>query len=368
VETKELIPSKQVGNFRFMTLDNKSIESVNLPNTLYFETHNKFADAFAWLEVLDHMKTPNRIKQRSELQDTPPSNVGGRTKNSNSWYSPLIITVLRSLWTCAPLSFRAWVYEKMVSVSVKTFGYTGSDRIFHLPFNLYLRKAEIGWAAKHRAEFETLRLLKTHTQVPAPWGLDVIQYRDNSFLLMTGVNGEGLGRRLATLTDSQVDSIVLDLQQYTAEIRSIPRNISSEFQICNSLGSGILDWRISNSQREMLRFQSEEAFNRYLTHGLAIAAEDKAILSKAHSIQHKIVFAHADINMRNVLIDENGRISGIVDWECAGWYPEYWEYTKMHFGARFTPRWIADVIDQVFLGYREELRAEGILAASTPPW
>lgn len=26
--------------------------------------------------------------------------------------------------------------------------------------------------------------------------------------------------------------------------------------------------------------------------------------------------------------EEEGRITGIVDWEEAGWYPEYWEYVK----------------------------------------
>jgi aminoglycoside phosphotransferase len=123
---------------------------------------------------------------------------------------------------------------------------------------------------------------------------------------------------------------------------------------------------IGNSQREILKFQNEEEFHRYLD--IAWTTEDKAILKKAHSIQRKIVFTHADINMRIVLVDENGRISGIVDWECAGWYPEYWEYTKMHFGARVTSRWIADVIDRVFPGYRDELRAEDVLAAIAPPW
>lgn len=32
--------------------------------------------------------------------------------------------------------------------------------------------------------------------------------------------------------------------------------------------------------------------------------------------------------MHNILV-EGGRITGIIDWEYAGWYPEYWEYVKM---------------------------------------
>jgi aminoglycoside phosphotransferase len=341
MEKRQLMPSQQLENFWYITLENKSVEFVNLPNTIYLETHNRFASALAWLEVSDYMGIPNRIDQKLEPQDTPRSIAGESARNSTSWYKSVAIAVLRSVWTCAPLTLRAWTYQRMASISVSMYGHTGSDSVFRMPLNLYLRRAEIGWAAKHQAEFETLRLMETQTQVPAPRGIDVIRYRDSSFLLMTGVNGERVGPRPATLTDDQVDLIVRDLQQYTAEIRSIPRKISSDFQICNSLGGGILDWRIGNSQREILKFQNEGEFHRYLD--IAFTAEDKAILKKAHSIQHKIVFTHADINMRNVLVDENGRISEIVDWECAGWYPEYWEYTKMHFGARVTSRWIADV-------------------------
>jgi Ser/Thr protein kinase RdoA (MazF antagonist) len=45
-----------------------------------------------------------------------------------------------------------------------------------------------------------------------------------------------------------------------------------------------------------------------------------------------IVFTHGDLDPRNILV-ENGRVSGIVDWEQAGWYPEYWEYIKTMWGS-----------------------------------
>jgi hypothetical protein len=32
-----------------------------------------------------------------------------------------------------------------------------------------------------------------------------------------------------------------------------------------------------------------------------------------------------------------GHLSGIVDWECAGFYPEYWEFTKLVYGAERIP-------------------------------
>lgn len=43
-------------------------------------------------------------------------------------------------------------------------------------------------------------------------------------------------------------------------------------------------------------------------------------------------FAHGDLNPKNTMIiiflgkqDGSVSISGIIDWEMGGWYPEYWD-------------------------------------------
>ncbi|KAF3482912.1 phosphotransferase family protein [Arthroderma uncinatum] len=47
---------------------------------------------------------------------------------------------------------------------------------------------------------------------------------------------------------------------------------------------------------------------------------------------HAIHFAHADLAPRNIIVDENtGRINAIIDWERAGWYPEYWDIVRMNY-------------------------------------
>lgn len=59
---------------------------------------------------------------------------------------------------------------------------------------------------------------------------------------------------------------------------------------------------------------------------------------------HKVVFTHAEMNPRNIMVDRSVRpdrtldwsLSGIVDWESAGYYPEYWEYTKALWEVRPT--------------------------------
>lgn len=36
------------------------------------------------------------------------------------------------------------------------------------------------------------------------------------------------------------------------------------------------------------------------------------------------------------------RVKGIIDWEQAGWYPEYWEYCKMLYGVELDHEWRTD--------------------------
>ncbi|ODH47994.1 hypothetical protein GX48_05926 [Paracoccidioides brasiliensis] len=51
------------------------------------------------------------------------------------------------------------------------------------------------------------------------------------------------------------------------------------------------------------------------------------------------VFTHADIAPRNIMVDGHYRITGILDWEYAGWYPDYWEYGQIMRPACQTGDW-----------------------------
>lgn len=55
-----------------------------------------------------------------------------------------------------------------------------------------------------------------------------------------------------------------------------------------------------------------------------------------------IHFSHADLNLANIMIlSECGRItiSGIIDWDQSGWYPNYWEYCKMVVTTDYEHEW-----------------------------
>ncbi|GLA67827.1 hypothetical protein AtubIFM55763_000076 [Aspergillus tubingensis] len=43
--------------------------------------------------------------------------------------------------------------------------------------------------------------------------------------------------------------------------------------------------------------------------------------------RHNIVFTHGDFRHPNIMVDD-GNVTGIVDWEFSGWFPEHWEFVK----------------------------------------
>src|SRR3954452_13593451 len=62
-----------------------------------------------------------------------------------------------------------------------------------------------------------------------------------------------------------------------------------------------------------------------------------------------IVMTHGDLHPRNIIV-RDCRIVAILDWECAGFYPEYWEYTKTLSSIRWNNVWVP-IIHQVLNPY-----------------
>lgn len=51
---------------------------------------------------------------------------------------------------------------------------------------------------------------------------------------------------------------------------------------------------------------------------------------------HPSTFTHCDLVRQNIIVQEHTgteghpdrqfKVTGLIDWEYAGWYPRYWEY------------------------------------------
>lgn len=69
--------------------------------------------------------------------------------------------------------------------------------------------------------------------------------------------------------------------------------------------------------------------------------------------KHSVVFTHGDFRPANIIV-RNGKVAAILDWELAGWYPEYWEFVKAFYLENFTTDWAVYLLDILKTYYCEQ--------------
>ena len=177
------------------------------------------------------------------------------------------------------------------------------------------------------------------------------------FVVMSGLPGSSLDQSIESISDPDLACVCEDLKGCLRQLQTIKNTVNAEFPICSTLGEGILDHRLNGSTPSG-PFTDEASFNQLLAY-----PDDPAFQG------HKIVYTHADLNPRNILVDrfrqDDGSvrwgISGIIDWETAGFFPEYWEYTKSRYEAFRWSKRLADFLENSIGAsgnYTDELEAE----------
>ncbi|KAJ5719781.1 kinase-like protein [Penicillium malachiteum] len=87
-------------------------------------------------------------------------------------------------------------------------------------------------------------------------------------------------------------------------------------------------------------------------------SEDTRELIKQQSTFWPLRLTHGDLSSLNILV-RGDYIVGIIDWETAGWYPSYWEYTSAHQVNPQNSFWVHE-IDRFLQPMPEELAMERI--------
>ena len=251
-----------------------------------------------------------------------------------------------------PAAIRIHLYHSLRYMS--SFFFKRQHAVQRLPFNLFLKSGHRG---SSQNEVMSLILVAMHTSIPSPKVLDYVSTNSGeSYLLMTGVPGEQVGRLFDDMTPEQHQQFIFDLQNCIKELRQItnPHN----FLICNALGGACNDIRLLCGGNPG-PFSSEAAFNDFLLDISQVSHRTEGfadVISRLRSTKHMVYFTHADLGPTNILVN-NGRLSGIVDWEMAGWYPEYWELSKSLYFSYSWTLWRKTIM-AVLPGYDEELNDE----------
>lgn len=308
---------------------------------------------------------PSLSPEFSEIQNvapTPRQNLSARVLSGSSHVGHIMLRLVMPLWLLLPAAIRVAAYKLLSRVGFLLFGKPDFQAsVQRLPMGLYLKHQHSPITIRN--EYNALKLLERHTTVPAPRALDIViqKTEDNAdesgHLLTTRIPGTTLADCHDMLSDQDCETISTQLANCISQMRDIPMAANSGAAICNTLGEACSDPRIKD-WAVIGPFPDEASFSQHLRFS-----------DEPSRRGHKIVFTHADLNPRNILVErtashagqEGWQLSGIVDWETAGFYPEYWDYTKSMFEGFRWPRRHNEMMRRVFSefgNYDEELAVE----------
>jgi serine/threonine protein kinase len=208
------------------------------------------------------------------------------------------------------------------------------------------------------AEAANIEHIAKNTTIPVPRVHDVFIIDQKTYIVMDYIKGFEFSRK--ALSAERQEAIFEELKGYIAQMRALTPTRPGRLECAD--GSGLFDYRLGNSP--FPPFESIEKFHSRLGHNFILASEKhREAWPRFRAMgnrQYCTKFTHSDIAPRNVLVN-NGRIAAIVDWEMAGWYPEYWEYTRWAASNFWSPSRWQELREEVSERYLDELWVEDYL-------
>jgi aminoglycoside phosphotransferase (APT) family kinase protein len=153
---------------------------------------------------------------------------------------------------------------------------------------------------------------------------------------MNVIRGVELAYAWHTMCQDTKDWVIVQLQDYIAQLRALDPP-STDGAVTSVIGGPLRDGsRVG--LRQFGPFRNHDDFHQFLRAGFTVdsfgAFQDTAKVLISHGQQYATKFTHGDLAPRNIMMKEDGTITAIVDWDSAGWFPEYWEYTKANFTSQ----------------------------------
>ncbi|KAL4783788.1 kinase-like domain-containing protein [Aspergillus varians] len=326
--------------FLFFQLSTSDAKRLCLPSSFLINIHFRFATALHLFYVED--------------------------KAARGWPSPsiglsvpgVVSQSFRWLWLRLPEWLRVPCYMLLKSVGLRMYPLEAGVWAQRLPFGLYMKQC----TRAPKNEPNVLRLIEKHTTIPAPRLIDAWETDGKTNIIMTRLPGTPIGEVCHLMSYPERDRFAKDLKNCVEQLRKIPN--TTPYLICDTLGGPIADHRIPRDTGGP--FKTETDFNNHLSIHLKVPFSKIVELKNLPARDHQHFYlTHSDFHPSNLLV-ERGRLSAIVDWESAGFRPEYWEFTKAMYGA-MGGHVMSDIFWRTFgREYETELEVERQLWYLTP--
>ncbi|KAK2756212.1 hypothetical protein FQN54_005620 [Arachnomyces sp. PD_36] len=209
--------------------------------------------------------------------------------------------------------------------------------------------------SRHISEAEAMAYVARHTSIPVPRVLCAFQRGGVTYILMERIKGVSVGKIWASISAGEKESLRSQLRRLLADLRSLTPSRPGHIGDVNYLK--LYDDRIYSAG--FGPFTSSRDFHRFLRHDVVKPVKDvelDQLITNHEKQEYKTCFTHGDLSSSNILV-RDGCVVGIIDWEMAGWYPEYWEYTSAWHVNPYDEWWRPEV-ENILNTYPAELEME----------
>ncbi|OJJ95222.1 hypothetical protein ASPACDRAFT_1860272 [Aspergillus aculeatus ATCC 16872] len=321
--------------FQHFKIDTLDPATYCLPSPTLFRTHYRIASAVQLFHVEDLI-------------------AAGWPRLSTFTCGKSTLQILRKCWHLVPKAGRVCAYQLLSRLGEYLYPLETGTVVRRLPLGLYMKTV----GRSQQNEGMALRLVEQHTSIPAPLCIDKYQEGEDGILIMTTVQGQTLLSVSHRMSYPERRQLSVDLRTVVDQIRKVPNQTS--FRFANTLGGAICDQRAGI----LGPFNEESDFSSRLLPEYT-PTETREAAALVHTRPHRSFFTHSDLHWTNLMISR-GKLNGIVDWEYAGYYPEYWEFTKAMYGIINHPELEKIHWDAFGDLYKDELEIERRLWYESP--
>jgi aminoglycoside phosphotransferase (APT) family kinase protein len=201
-----------------------------------------------------------------------------------------------------------------------------------------------------------MKFIAENTQIPVPKVICAFVHKSVTYIVMERIPGKMLAAVWPSLSESSRTNILSQLKSMVNLMRELKPPEGFE-GVANASGGPLSDLRLPRTDNGFGPFETIQQFHKFLRNGLEklpdLNPEIKHMIDLHDGPWPGPVFTHGDLSSLNILVAGNN-IVGIIDWETAGWFPNYWEYTTAHQVNAYNLFW-KDQIDQFLEPMPKEL-------------
>ncbi|KAI8968763.1 kinase-like domain-containing protein [Trametes punicea] len=189
--------------------------------------------------------------------------------------------------------------------------------------------------AADASEANALNLIFAETTIPVPRVRRVVKLQWDFLIVMDYIEGPTLAEVWPTLSTWRKLCVAFTLRRYLRQLRRLKASPTTPPGPLSAHGPRICESPVfgqARSRRGPFASYSEMSAFFNERHHMALdirnVPKDDPSRRDLFDDSHPLVLTHQDLNLRNIIVGEGGRL-WIVDWAWSGFYPPWFEYVAM---------------------------------------